>query len=344
MLFSIQTGNTAVDLTVNILIFIVGTAVLVKGSDLFIDSAANIARRWGVSELVIGLTLVSIGTSLPELASSVYASIRGEGSFIIGNIVGSNITNISLILAIGIIGMGKMPFEKRVLTRDALVMIIITNLCILLFGLPLPCASKGGPAHGINFIGGIILLILCVVYMVILFREKRIQPEAGSEKTEGKTAGRNLVLEFILLAVSGAMISFGSKGMVDPVVWGAQQLGVSMLVISSTIVAFGTSVPELAVTLAGIIKKRHDIALGNILGSNIFNILLIFGVTGCISPLPLDGQLIGIVNLVLMELTAVALILFMATGKDHLKRRHGFVLLFLYVLFMAANCAAALMH
>ena len=345
-MFCIQTGNLCIDLTVNLLIFIVGTAVLVKGSDLFIDSAANIARRWGVSELVIGLTLVSIGTSLPELASSIYASIRGEGSFIIGNIVGSNITNISLILAIGIIGMGKMPFEKRVLTRDALVMIFVSVLCGLLFLLPMPKAAQGGPAHGINYIGGIILLVLCVMYMTVLFRESRNHPETAeveAEKPEG-TPGRHIVLELILLAVSGAMVMLGSKGMVDPVVWGAQRLGVSMLVISSTIVAFGTSVPELAVTLAGIIKKRHEIALGNILGSNIFNILLIFGVTGCISPLPLDGQFIGRFISVMLEFTAATLVLFMVLGKDQLKRRHGFTLLFLYVVFMAANCAAALMR
>ena len=342
-MFCIQTGNTGLDLAVNILIFIAGTAVLVKGSDLFIDSAANIARRWGVSELVIGLTLVSIGTSLPELASSTYASIRGEGSFIIGNIVGSNVTNISLILAIGIIGMGKMPFEKRVLTRDAMVMIFVSALCGLLFLLPLPGSAPGSPGHGINFIGGILLLVLCVLYMAILFRESRTQPEAEAEKPEG-TPERSIVLELILLAVSGAMVMLGSKGMVDPVVWGAQQLGVSMLVISSTIVAFGTSVPELAVTLAGIIKKRHEIALGNILGSNIFNILLIFGVTGCISTLPLDGQFIGWFNVILMEVTAGTLLLFMAVSKDHLKRRHGFALLVLYAAFMAANCAAALMR
>ena len=342
-MFCVQTGNLFIDLTVNILIFIAGTAVLVKGSDLFIDSAANIARRWGVSELVIGLTLVSIGTSLPELASSTYASIRGEGSFIIGNIVGSNITNISLILAIGIIGMGKMPFEKRVLVRDATVMIFVTVVCDLLFRLPLRGTPQGGPAHGINYIGGIILLVLCVLYMTILFRESRTQPESGTEKPE-ETGGRSTVLELILLAVSGAMISIGSKGMVDPVVWGAQRLGVSMLVISSTIVAFGTSVPELAVTLAGIIKKRHDIALGNIIGSNIFNILLIFGVTSCISPLPLDGQFIGSFNRIMLLLTAAALVLFMTVGKGHLKRLHGFALLILYVLFMAANCTAALMR
>ena len=125
MMFCVQTGNLAVDLIANILIFAAGTAILVKGSDLFIDSAAGMARLWGVSELVIGLTLVSIGTSLPELASSVYAGIEGQGDFIIGNIVGSNVTNISLILAAGIIGMGKMPFEREVLTRDGIFMLFV---------------------------------------------------------------------------------------------------------------------------------------------------------------------------------------------------------------------------
>ncbi|MBQ9337091.1 MAG: calcium/sodium antiporter [Lentisphaeria bacterium] len=336
-MFSIQTGSIVQDLILNVLIFIIGTAVLVKGSDMFVDSAADLARQWGVSELVIGLTLVSIGTSLPELASSLYAAFRGESSFIIGNIVGSNVTNISLILAIGIIGMGTMPFERKVLTRDGVFMLATYVACAVLFRLPLT-GGNAGSLGGINRLGGIILLALCGTYLFLLFRKKGSAEPEGENKPEGSA-----ILKLLLLAVSIAMITLGAKGMVDPVVWGAQQLGVSMLVISSTIVAFGTSVPELAVTIAGIVKKRHEIALGNILGSNIFNILLIFGACSCVSPLSMAESNIGIFNLSMMGFTGIVLIGFMAGRKNELKRRHGIALLVLYALFMLCNCRAAIL-
>lgn len=336
-MFFIQTGNSALDIVVNVLIFVAGTSVLVKGSDWFIDAAANLARRWGVSEIIIGLTLVGIGTSLPELASSLYAAVQGEGDFIIGNIIGSNVTNISLILAIGIIGMGKMPFDRKILTRDGAFMLIVYLVCFVLFALPMGSGSR--LAHGIDFKGGIVLLVLCVFYLFLLFRQERASDPDRQADPPGKdgTALRDL----FLLASGIVMITAGAKGMVDPVVWGAERLGVPMLVISSTIVAFGTSVPELAVTLAGIVKKRHEIALGNIVGSNIFNILLIFGVTGCVTVLPLDTGGIGLLNLCLMGLTGLLLISFLLVGKTRLTRGSGILLLLIYLFFMISNGIAA---
>lgn len=339
-MFCVQTGNTLPDILINILIFAVGTAVLVKGCDWFIDAAADLARRWHVSEIVIGLTLVSIGTSLPELASSVYAATQGEGDFIIGNIVGSNVTNISLILAIGIIGMGQMPFERKILARDGLFMLIVYFVCAMLFAF-LPVRSEiGSVLHGIDFRGAILLLILCASYIFLLFhQEKSAREEALGEEAPGKGS---VLTDLAFLALGIVMITAGAKGMVDPVVWGAERLGISVLVISSTIVAFGTSVPELAVTLAGIVKKRHEIALGNIIGSNIFNILLIFGVTGCITRLPMESNGIALLNLILMGVTGLMLIFFLLTGKTRLVRSQGVILLLVYLVFMVCNVCAAI--
>ena len=337
-MFCIQTGQLAVDLAVNIVIFVIGTAMLVKGSDLFVDSAANIARSWGISELVIGLTLVSIGTSLPELASSTYAAFQGQGDFIIGNIVGSNVTNISLILAIGLIGIGVMPFERKMLTRDGVFMLAVYLVCAVLFAIPLKSTPEK-VIRGIDFRGGIILLALCAGYLFLLFRQSGTQQAEAEENTDGKSS---VWLDLLFLLLGIVLITAGSKGMVDPAVWGARRLGISMLVISSTIVAFGTSVPELAVTIAGIVKKRNDIALGNIIGSNIFNILLIFGVTSCITPLPLDLHGAGSFNLAAMGVTGISLILFMLAGRNDLKRKHGFAMLLMYIVFMIYNCRAAM--
>lgn len=340
-MFSLQTGNFTLDLLANVLIFIIGTAVLIKGSDWFVEVAAKLARRWGVSEIVIGLTLVSIGTSLPELASSVYAAFRGQGDFIIGNIVGSNITNISLILAIGIIAARKIPFERKMLTRDGVFMLIVYLFCALLVILQIrfPLMTQPASKRGIDYRGGIALLVLACIYLWVLFRQKKDHREETTQ--DGSPPKGNAWKDLGLFVLAFVMISAGAKGMVDPTVWGAQKLGISMLVISSTIVAFGTSVPELAVTLAGIIKKRHSIALGNIIGSNIFNILMIFGVTAIITPLPLDTGGIGLLNLILMGVTGLLLVLFMLAGKTILTAKQGIVLLLFYLAFVYCNYRAA---
>ena len=205
-----------------------------------------------------------------------------------------------------------------------------------MFAIPLN-GPVGKNLHGIDFRGGIVLLVCCAGYMYLLFKQKRNVPEQSAQGRNGAL----IVGKMFLLLLGICMITVGSKGMVDPVVWAAQKMGVSMLVISSTIVAFGTSVPELAVTIAGIVKDKQDIALGNIIGSNIFNILLIFGVSACISPLPLNTRGIGLFNLAAMGVTGVVLLLFMATGKSALKRWHGLVLLLFYAVFMACNVFSA---
>ena len=336
-MFYIQTGNLAVDLIFNILILVLGTAILVKGSDLFIDSASGVARSWGVSELVIGLTLVSIGTSLPELASSVYAAFRGQGDFIIGNIVGSNVTNISLILGIGIVGVPEMSFERKMFCRDGFVMLLVYLVCAILFAIPIQSTSAG-IRRGIDFRGGIVLLALGAGYLYLLFRQSA--EESGEEPM--KKTDHSILVNLGMLLLGIVMITAGAKGMVDPVIWGMKRLGISMIVISSTIVAFGTSVPELAVTIAGVVKNHHDIALGNIFGSCIFNILLIFGVTACIHPLMLKSDAASIFNLAWMGITGTMLILFMLAGKTSLTRRKGMLLLLLYAVFILYNTLMAM--
>ncbi len=201
-------------------------------------------------------------------------------------------------------------------------------------------SGAGGTLRGIDFKGGIVLLVLCVFYTSLLFRQGRF---SGPEEKDDDPAEKkgNALQDLFLLVLGVAMITAGAKGMVDPVVWGAARLGIPMLVISSTIVAFGTSVPELAVTLAGILKKRHEIVLGNIVGSNIFNILLIFGVTGCVTVLPLDTGWIGLLNLGLMGVTGLLLLFFLFIGKTCLTRGPGFLFLLIYLFFMICNGYAA---
>ena len=309
----------------NSLLFIFGVTILVKGSDWFVDAAAALARSFKVSELVIGLTLVSIGTSLPELASSLCASFYGESDFIIGNIVGSNIANIALILGIALLLGGKMAFARKLIWRDML-FLLLTGLVLMgwfFLGPDMP----DGMEYGLGRIGGILLLIACVVYSWSLIRQpSESQSEGGKEIDMSRCAAAGLIVLALIMITSGA------KLMVDNVVWFAEKMHISELVISLTVVAIGTSLPELAVTVSGVLKKREDIALGNIIGSGIYNILLIIGC--CAAVAPLAGDRSGsLSSMIIMNAVALLLWIFMLTGKK-LHRWQGGVFFLGYILFI----------
>lgn len=326
-------------LILNLLIFLVGAYILIKGSDIFVDSAAAIARSWHVSELVIGLTLVSIGTSIPELATSIIAQIRADSDFVIGNVAGSNVTNISLILGAALAIGGSMPFQKSLMKRDTLFMNMLFIVTIILFYITPQVPGKNGPVYGLDWIGGIILLIGAGIYSYALFKTTPPEEEEGSANEK-----ISQLKEFSLLIIGLLMVAGGSKAMVDTVQWGAEALGISTVIISATIVAFGTSVPELAVTIAGVLKKKADMAIGNIVGSCIFNILLIFGAAAVINPLGINSGLPGWVTLLGMIPVGLLLLAFMQIGykKQVLPRWTGFVFLLLYAGFLTFNVMKAI--
>jgi cation:H+ antiporter len=317
-------------LLLNIIIFVFGVAVLVKGSDWFVDAAAALARSFGVPELVIGLTLVSIGTSLPELASSLCASFYGESNFIIGNIVGSNTANIALILGAGLTLGGSIGFARQVIWRDMFFLLLLGTglMAWYYFGVDAP----GDAGYGFGRIGGIILLVLCAVYSLLLCRSGEASSEAPESEDNPVAMSRVRACGLIVLAL--VMITAGAKCMVDTVVWSAVKLGISELMISLTIVAVGTSLPELAVTVSGILKKREDIALGNIIGSGIYNIVLIIGACSVVSPLTGNGK-DSIDSMIIMNGTAFLLWIFLLTARKlKLYRWQGIIFLALYAAFI----------
>ena len=319
---SFVSGN----LYINIIIFVVGVAILVKGSDWFVDAAAALARSFKVPELVIGLTLVSIGTSLPELASSLCASFYGQSNFVIGNIVGSNTANIALILGVGLLLGGAIGFERKVVWRDMLLLLALGCGLMLwyLFGVDMP------QKYGFGRIGGAVLLAVCAAYSILLCRETASE-ESGEDAEPVLEMSRWKASGLIVLAL--VMITAGAKCMVDTVVWSAVKLGVSELMISLTIVAIGTSLPELAVTVSGILKKRDDIALGNIIGSGIYNIVLIIGACSLVNPLTGNGKS-GLTSMLIMNAVALLLFAFMLPAKK-LYRWQGIVFLLIYAGFTA---------
>ncbi|MBN2642409.1 MAG: calcium/sodium antiporter [Victivallales bacterium] len=311
-------------LIVNILIFALGVAILIKGSDWFIDGASYIARKFNVPEIVIGLTLVSLGTSLPELATNVYASLNGEGCIAIGNVVGSNITNVLLVLGAGIVLTRNIDIPKALLKRDGFFMLGASLLCAGMYAL-------GG---GLGRIDGVILLIIVLYYLYILLKHKDSLEAELPDKDEPE-AFKGIRGALVFSALGLIMIFAGAQMLVDNVVWTAEKLNWNKAVISATIVALGTSLPELAVTIAGVIKKKHGIALGNIVGSNIFNILLILGISCVISPIGLEKEMLY-VNLPIMVTSSALLLIFMRTSWK-LVRAEGVILLLLYCLFIGYN-------
>lgn len=320
----------------NIFLFVLGLAILIKSSDWFVDSAAYIAKHFQVSELVIGLTLVSFGTSLPELATDVYASINRQGAIAIGDIVGSNIANICLVLGLGTVLSGEIPIGRTVLKRDAVIMVLIFTvffaMCAIGPQLVLDPAQALLGRHD-----GVILIIMFVMYLVFLIRHKdSLEAEMEGEKIEDENERfKSIGNAFIFLILGLAMVIIGAKLLVDNVVWAAETWGLNKAVISATIVAFGTSVPEFSVTIVSVIKKKNAIALGNIIGSCIFNLVLVLGVCSLINPIQVTHEMLYVI-LPLMLLSGVTLLIFMRTEWS-LKRTEGLWLLLIYTAFIVYN-------
>ncbi|MFA7230467.1 MAG: calcium/sodium antiporter [Victivallaceae bacterium] len=312
-------------LSANILLFILGLAILIKGSDLFIEGAAQIARLYKIPEIVIGLTLVSIGTSMPEFATDVYSSVKGVGEIVIGDLIGSNITNISLVLGIGILLMGGIDCPKVVVKRDVTFML---GIFFLVGGMSFIEDGRLG------MVSGVMLLALMGLYMYFLFTHR----DSLEELEEGEIPEdvfKSSARAWVALIIGLVMIFFGAKLLVDNVVWVAEKLALNKALIAATVVAFGTSVPELAVTIGSVIKKRRAIALGNIIGSCIFNLVLIMGLCAVINPVPVGREMLYVIIPIMIACGAL-LLLFMRTGW-RLTRLEGAVFLLLYIGFIIYN-------
>jgi cation:H+ antiporter len=313
----------------SVILLIIGLAILIKGSDFFVESAAYIARHFGVSELIIGLTLVSMGTSLPELGASVYAAYNGSGGIAIGNVVGSNIANIALVLG-AVLLLKEITVKKKMLSRDGLVMMAV-SLIFIMFVITGDTVGRWE---------GLLLMVIFSVYIFYLYRQNKVEKLTCEttdvcDRIEPKKS--TLGKESILLIIGCIGVIIGAKLLVDSAVSIANELNISEAVIGSTLIAFGTSVPELAVSMTAILRKHGDISIGNILGSNIFNILWVIGAAALVSPLTVnDNNVLININIPIMLLVAAILLIFMSIGKQ-LKRWQGGVFVAIYVVFLVLN-------
>ena len=327
------------------LLFVLGLVFLVKGSDVFVHYAGELAKKFGVSEFIIGLTVVALGTSIPELASSIVASLRGNPGLIIGNVIGSNIANIGLVIGVSAI-LAVIITKEDMLKRDGYIMLFSFVVLALLM-------IDGS----IGFVDAIILLVLYFAYTMFLF-ENTDDPEVKrhfgefftyflrleyvtainrqlkkSKNEERKKAIQGIYKDIALLVVGGICIVIGAKFLVQESIFFATLLGVSDTVIGLSIVAIGTSLPELSVTIAAVRKKLGDMAIGNILGSNVANALLVTGAAGIVSPIAIDKTSL-MMSLPAMFLFTILLLIFIRTDWK-VNKREGLLFLVLYVMFIA---------
>ena len=313
-----------------------GLALLVVGGELLVRGAVALAKRLGVSPLVIGLTLVGFGTSTPELVTSVKASLAGSPGIAVGNIVGSNIANLLVILGLSAL-IAPITVSPGALRRDGLVMLAVTALFAAAAALmPL------GRGVGLCFLAGL------VVYVVSAWRQEQAGAgghTAAFDKAEAaeqvdpalrpESASRGTLAVSIGLALLGlVLVVLGGRWLVEGAVALATALGVSETVIGLTIVAVGTSTPELVTSIVAAVRRQSDVALGNVLGSNIYNILGIGGVTGLLAPTVVPAQIVRFDNFVMVAVSAAAVIL--ARTGLRVGRREGAALLLGYGAYVWA--------
>lgn len=300
-----------------ILLLVVGFVMLVKGADWFVDGAAGIAQKFGIPQLVIGLTIVAMGTSAPEAAVSITAALKGSADITIGNIVGSNILNILIILGISSTIVA-IAVAKSTIKYEIPFMLLVT---FLLLGL----GYTGGE---IVLWEGIVLWLFFIAYLAYLFVIAKKNKEEAEEETKNLPIWKLLILTVIGLV----LIVWGSDVTVDAATNIAKELGMSERFIGLTIVALGTSLPELFTSVSAAIKGKADIAIGNIVGSNIFNILFVVGTSALITPVLFAS------NFIIDTLIAAAagvLLWVCVFRKQKLTRIGGIIMLVCYGAYFA---------
>lgn len=310
------------------ILFVLGFYALIKGADILVVGSASVARKFKVSDLVIGLTIVSMGTSMPELIVNILASISGSSGIAIGNIVGSNISNILLIL-----GVSSIIYPLSIKNSTIYSEIPYSIIAVLMVAFAANASFFASePINQISRIDGIVLLCffaLFLIYILILAKDGRADMV---EEAPDELLSMPKSIVFIVAGVLG--LFFGGKWVVDGAVKIATEFGLSENLVGLTIVAIGTSLPELVTSAVAAFKKKTDIAIANVVGSNIFNLLWVLGISAVIKPLAYDVA----INIdILVLLGASILILFsLMTGKakDEIGRPTGVFFLAAYISYV----------
>ena len=305
----------------SIILLILGFTILIKGADLFVDGASGIAGNFKISKMLIGLTIVAFGTSAPEFAVSVKSLLAKSGDIVLGNVIGSNILNILLILGCSAL-VHSLTVKNNTVKKELPITMLFTTLFAVLLS---DSIFDKGISNQFTRLDGIVLLLFfsVFIYYLISMARKKIEEEQEVILPMSKS------ILFTIIGIAGIVL--GSNFVVDSAVFLAKSLGVSERLIALTIIAFGTSLPELVTSITATKKGEYDIAIGNVVGSNIFNIGVVIGV-----PVALFGG-IGLINFSYIDLLVMiisAIFLFMFSFNDYkISRKEGFLFLILFVTY-----------
>jgi len=309
------------EILLSLVVLLLSVAMLYYGADRLVSGSSSIALRLGIKPLIIGLTVVAFGTSSPELAVSFLSALEGKGDIAIGNIIGSNIVNIGLILGISAL-IKPITVNRQIIKIDTFVMIGVSLLFVFFLW-----------DSYISRIEGIILFALLIGYIIMNIRiTLKDRSEAKPIEDALEIKKNNIWLDILFIVFGLGLLVWSSDLFVDKAVYFAKMFGLSEAVIGLTIVAIGTSMPELATSVIAAIKGEGDIALGNVVGSNIFNILSIIGIVAIISPISTSE--IRIVDMATMILMAAIIYPLARTGYL-IDRKEGGLLILIYIIYTA---------
>ncbi len=304
------------------ILFIIGFFLLIKGADLLVDGSASIAKKMKVSSIVIGLTIVAFGTSAPEFIVNIFASVQGNSEIAIGNILGSNIANILLILGISAI-IYPITAKKNTVLKE----IPFSLLAAVVLGLMAnDMIIDGSGFSGITRIDGFILVAFFIIFLYYTFGITKSDNDLVEE--EIKVFSYSKAIIFIILGLAGLVV--GGKWIVDGAVKIAEYFNISQSLIGLTIVAIGTSLPELATSAVAAYKKQSDIAIGNVVGSNIFNIFWILGASAIIRPLPFSISSNGDIAMTLFASIVLFSVMFIGQ-KRVIEKWQGIFMIISYI-------------
>ena len=316
-----------------ILLLVVGFVALIKGADLFVDGSSSLAKIFKVPGVIIGLTIVAMGTSAPELAVSTSAALSGSNEIALSNVIGSNIFNLLMVLGICSV-ICKVPVDGTILKRDFPVMLLVT-LCIILgtsFGAivsgqftEVPVSAEVGSVDRWLGIG---LLVAFVVYLIVLIVDAKKHPVEGEDEIKAMPVWKSIL--FILFGL--VLIVGGGKATVEAAKHIAQAIGMSETIIGLTVVAVGTSLPELVTSIVAAKKGEVGMAVGNAVGSCIFNAMLILGISSAIHPFPVNAA--SVFDMIILLAISTITYLFAVAGKS-IKRWEGIAMVLMYVADVA---------
>ncbi len=311
---------------INTLLLIIGILILLKGADYLVKGSSSLAKKIGVPSLAIGLTLLAFGTSMPELIVNIVAAIKGNENIAFGNVIGSNIANILLV-----IGTAALITNLKVKPSTTWIEIPISFLAVCVLFIFAHTLALGGYNKHVDRIEGIILIIFFILFIYYVFKlakkkKVKLEEEIKIEKLSYKT-----IILMIVLGIAG--LYFGGKWTVEGAIGLARLVGISEYFISLTIVAIGTSLPELITSIVAALRKEADLVLGNVVGSNVFNVFLVLGISSIIIPIRMPT--FAIIDLIFLLIITLLLIAFIYLGKKHeIVRWQGVFFIMAYFLYL----------